>query len=114
MIANILSHEKLQPIVTKLFLRNRKKKYFSCFYYTILFAVPNNIRLNSTGYFILKIPNKQGFKQVPINCSSDINFKHFMKLYKKCIAEPLSFLDNNTTLPADNSLRFRHNLLESI
>ena len=35
-----------------------------------------------------------------------------MKTYKKCTAEPYSSLVNDTTLPSDNPLRFRKNLLK--
>ena len=34
-----------------------------------------------------------------------------MKIYKKCTAKPYSFLVNDTTLPSDDPLRFRKNLL---
>ena len=44
--------------------------------------------------------------------SSDIDFEDFIKIYKKCTAEPYSFLENNATLPSDNPLRFRKNLLK--
>ena len=37
MIANMLNSKKLNPIVTKLFIR-QKTKYFFCFYYRILFC----------------------------------------------------------------------------
>ena len=40
-----------------------------------------------------------------------MDFKDFMKLYKDYYEEPYSFLVNNTTLPSDNPLRFRKNLL---
>ena len=50
--------------------------------------------------------------QIGLNHSSDIDFKDFMKIYKKCTAEPYSFLVNDTTLRSDNPLRFRKNLLE--
>ena len=43
---------------------------------------------------------------------SDIDFKDFIKSYKKCTAEPYSFLVNDTTLPSDDPLRFRKNLLK--
>ena len=33
-----------------------------------------------------------------------------MKIYKKFTAEPYSFLVNDTTLPSDDTLRFRKNL----
>ena len=45
-------------------------------------AVPNNIRLTSTHYFIIKILNKQELQQIAFNHSSDIDFKDFMNLYK--------------------------------
>ena len=35
-----------------------------------------------------------------------------MNTYKKCTAEPSSFLVNKATLPSDNHLRFSKNLLE--
>ena len=60
----------------------------------------------------MKIPKKRELHQIATNHSSDINFKDFMKIYKKSTAEPYSFLVNVTTLPSDNPLRFRNNLLE--
>ena len=42
-----------------------------------------------------------------LNHSSDINSKDFIKIYKRCTAEPYSFLVNDaTTLESDNPLRF--------
>ena len=60
----------------------------------------------------MKIPNKTELQQIATNPSSDIDFKGFTKIYKKCTAEPYSFLVNNTTLSSDNPLRFRKNLLK--
>ena len=60
----------------------------------------------------MKIPNKKELQQIALNHSSDIDFKDFMKIYKNCTAEPHYFLVNDTTLPSDNPLRFRKNLLE--
>ena len=37
-----------------------------------------------------------------------------MKIYKKCIEKLFSFLFNETTLPSDDPLRLRKNLLEWI
>ena len=47
-----------------------------------------------------------------LNNLSDIEFKYFIKIYKKFIAEPCYFLVDDTTLPTDNPLRFRKNLLK--
>ena len=60
----------------------------------------------------MKIANKRELQQIALNHSSDIDFKDFTKIYKKCIAEPYSFLVNDTTLPSDNPLSFRKNLLK--
>ena len=60
----------------------------------------------------MKIPNKKDLNQIVLNHSSDIDFKDFMKIYKKFMAEPHSFLVNDATLPLDNPLRFRKNLLK--
>ena len=73
--------------------------------------MPKDVRLNSTHSCIIKIPNKRELQQISLNHSSDIDFKGFMKIYKKCTAEPYSFLVNETTLPSDDHLRFRKHLL---
>ena len=76
------------------------------------FKVQKDVRLDSTHFFIMKIPNKRELQQIALNHSSDIHFKEFMKIYKKCTTESYSFSVNDTTLPSDNSLRFRNNLLK--
>ena len=59
----------------------------------------------------MKIPNKRELRQIALNHSSDIDFKYFMKFLKICTLEPYSFLVIDTTLPSDDTLRFRKNLL---
>ena len=58
----------------------------------------------------MKIPNKGELRQIYSNHSSDIGFKDFMKIYKRCTAEAYSFLVNDTTRASNNPLRFRKNL----
>ena len=48
--------------------------------------------INSTHFFIMKIPNKKELQQIALNHSSDIDFKNFIKIYKKCTAEPTTKL----------------------
>ena len=55
----------------------------------------------------MKIQNKRELEQISFNHSSDIDFKEFMKIYKKCAAESYSFLVNDTALPSDDPLRFK-------
>ena len=74
--------------------------------------MPKDVRLNSTNFFIMKSPNKRELQQIALNHSSDIDFKDFIKIYKKCTIEPYSFLVNDTILPSVDPLRFRKNLLE--
>ena len=77
-------------------------------------AVTKNIRLNSTHYFVIKIPYKKELQQIAYNHSSDIDFKDFMNVYKKWNAKPYSFLVIDNTLASDNCSRFRKNPLERI
>ena len=58
MIVYICSNKKLNPIVTELFIRGRKLNISFVFILQSYFAVPKNIRQNSTHSFIMKIINK--------------------------------------------------------
>ena len=60
----------------------------------------------------MKIPNKRELQENAINHSSDIDFKDFVKKYKKCTDKLYSFLVNDTMLASDNTLRFRKNLYD--
>ena len=61
MFAYMLSNKKFNPIVTELFIRGRKLNYYLVFITQYYFAVPKNIRLNLTHYFVMKIRNKREF-----------------------------------------------------
>ena len=111
MIADMINNNKLDSIVTELFIRGRKLNISIVFITQSYFKVPENVRLNSTHFFIMKIQNKRELQQIAINHSSDIDFNDFLKIFKKCTAKPYSFLVNDTTLPSDDPLRLRKNLL---
>ena len=70
-------------------------------------------RLNSTHYFIMKIPNKQELHRIASHHSSDNDFKDFINLYKNWTSKPYSF-SVIATLASDNPSRFKKNLLERI
>ena len=91
-IADMLSNKKLNLIVTELFIRDRKLNISFVFITQPYFAVPKNIILNCTHYFIMKIPNKRELQRIALNHSSDIDFRDSMNLNKKCSAKPYSFL----------------------
>ena len=111
LIADMINNKKLNPIVTELFIRGRKLNISIVFITQSYFKVPKDVRLNSTHFFVMKISNKRELQQIDLNHSSDIDFKDFIKIFKKYTAEPYSFLVNDTTLPSDDPLRFRKNLL---
>ena len=62
----------------------------------------------------MKIPNKRELQQIAFNNSSDINFKDFMNLYKKCTEKPYSFLVVHATCISNNPSCFRKDLLKRI
>ena len=61
MIADMLSNKKLYSIVTELCIRGRKLNNSLAFITQSYFAVPKNIRLNSTHYFIKKFQKNENF-----------------------------------------------------
>ena len=111
MIADMINNNKLNPVVTELFVRGRKLNISIVYIMQSFFKVPKDVRLNSTHFFIMKIRKKRELQQIVLNYSSNIDYKDFMKIYKKYTKEPYSFLVNDTTLPSDDPLRFRKNLL---
>ena len=58
MITDMLSNEILNPIVTELFIRGSKLSLSLFLLHNLISLFPKNIRLNSTHYFVMKIPNK--------------------------------------------------------
>ena len=116
MIADMLSNKKLNLIITELLIRGRKLNISLVFITEFYFAVPKNIRLNSTHYFMMKISNKQEFKGIASNNLSDIEFKASlqMTLCKKCTEKQCSFLVIDANLASDNYLSFSKNLVERI
>ena len=109
MIADMIN-KKLNSIVTGLFIRGRKLNISLVFISKSYFKVPNDVRNNSTHFFIMKIPNNRELQQITINHSSDINAWDFIEIYRKYTDNPYSFLVIDTTLPSNNLLRFRKNL----
>ena len=110
MIADMINNKKLNSIITELFIRGRKLNISLIFITQSYFKVPKDVTNNSTHFFIMKIPNKRELQQIAINYLSDINTKDFTEIYRKCTDKPYSFFVIDTTLPSNNSLRFRENL----
>ena len=82
MSADMINNNKLNPIVTELLIRGRKLNISIVFITKSYFKMPQDVRLNSTHFFIMKIPNKRELQETALINSSDIDFKDVMKIYK--------------------------------
>ena len=78
---DMTSNKKLKSW-TEIFIRGKKLNNSTFFITQSYSAVPKNIRLHSSHYFIMKIPNKQELQQIAFNHSSDIDSKDFEYLQK--------------------------------
>ena len=113
MIADIMGNKKFRAIIKELFIRYRKLNISLVFIPQSYFYVPKDVRLNTTHYFIMKINNKKELQNIAINLSADIDYQDFKKIYRECTKEPFNFLTVDTTLPANDPLRFRKYLFDS-
>ena len=59
MIADMINNKKLNLVITELFIRGRKLNISIVFITQSYFKVPKDVRLNSTHFFIMKIPNER-------------------------------------------------------
>ena len=80
MIADIMRNKKFQVIIKELFIRCRKLNISLVFITQRYFSVPEDVRLNSIHYLIMKINNKKELQNTAINHSADIDYKDFMKI----------------------------------
>ena len=110
MIADVINNKKLNSVVSELFIRRRELNISLVFITQLYFKVSKYVRLNSTHFFIMKIPNKRELQQIALNNSSGINSSDFIKIYKIYTAEPYSFLVNDATHASDKPVRFRKNI----
>ena len=67
MIADMINKKKIKLIVTELFIRGRKLSISLVFITQSYFKVPKDVRLNTTHFFLMKIPNKREFQQITRN-----------------------------------------------
>ena len=89
------------------------QKIYLVFITQSFFKLPRYFRLNSTHYLIMKIHNRRELPNIAIDHLADIGYKDFLKFYRNCTNEPYSFFTIDTTLPADNPMRFRKNFSDS-
>ena len=92
MIADMLSMNNFNSLVTGLFIRCRKLNISVVIITQCYIAVPKNVRLNSSHKFIMKIPSKRQLQQIILQLS---------RLYEplqKCNSKPYSFVVIENTL----------------
>ena len=61
----------------------------------------------------MKIHNKRELQQIAIDHSADVDYKDFLKICRNRTKELYCFLTIDTTLPADNPMRFRKKFSDS-
>ena len=84
-IADMHDNKKLNKIVTDLFNRGRKLNISLVFITQLFLKVLKDVRLNTTHFLIMKIPNKRELKQIAYDNSSDIDSKDFINLHKNVL-----------------------------
>ena len=95
-----------------MFIRGRKLNISLVLITQSYFPVPKEVRLNLT-HLLMKINNTKELQNIATDHSADIDYKHFMEIYRECTREPFNLLTIDDTLPVSNPLRFRKNLFES-
>ena len=112
MMADMINNEKLNSLVTELFIRGKKLNISLLFIMQSYLKVAKDVRLNCTQVFIINNLNKRELQQIALNHSLDIAFKDFIKICKKCTVGPYYFSVHDAELASDNPSRFRKNLLK--
>ena len=59
MVADFMTHKKVQAIIKELFIRCRKVNTLLVLITQSYFSVPKDVRLDSTHYLIMKMNNKR-------------------------------------------------------
>ena len=63
-IADIMTNKKIQAIINELFIRCRKLNISLVFITQSYFSIPNEVRLDSAHYLIMKIHNKRELQNI--------------------------------------------------
>ena len=87
----MINNKKLNTVVTELFIRGRKLNISIVFITQSYFKMPKDVRLNSTHFFIMKIPNKRELQQIILNNSSVLTLKFLLKFIKNALQNHILF-----------------------
>ena len=74
MIADIMTNKEFKAIIKELFIRCRKLNISLVFITQSYFSVPEDVRLNSTHYLIMKINSRRELQNTAINHLVDIDY----------------------------------------
>ena len=77
-IVDIMRNKDFQAIFKELFIRCKKLNISLAFITQSYLFVPNDVRLNSTHYLIMKIKNNRELQNIASNHSAEIDYKDFM------------------------------------
>ena len=113
MIVDIMKNKNILCHNQRIVYQMQKTKYFTCFYYSVLFFCSKRFQIKFNTSFNHEKKKRKKLQNIAINNSADIDYKEFMKIYRECMRQPFNFLTIDTTLPASNPLRFRKNLFDS-
>ena len=78
-MTDMINNKMLNSVVTELFVRGRKLNISLVFITQSYIKVPKDVRLNSSHFFIMKIPKKRELQRTALNHSS-------LKIFKKTLA----------------------------
>ena len=93
-----MSNKKAQQVLKELLIRCRKLNISLCFLTQSYFSVQKDVKLNCTHYVIFKLNNRRELQNIAINHSADIDYKHFVKIYRNCTKVPYNFLTIDTAI----------------
>ena len=113
MIADMIIIKRPNQIVTELFIRGKNSTFLLVLSQSY-FAVPKDVKLNCTHFFIIKILKKWDLQQMEFNHSLHIDYKDFIDCYKKCTTKPYCLLVTDATLASDSLSCLRRTLLGRI
>ena len=111
MIADMASNKKFNPIVTELFIRERKPNIFLVFIAISFHSSKTYYTKFNTQW---KFRTKENFNKLPLIILQMLTFKTFWILTKSVLQNHILFLVIDTNLKSDNPLRFAKNLVEKI
>ena len=113
MTGDLLSNKKVNPLVTELSIRCRKLNISLVFITQFYFAVPKNIRLNSSHYFIRKFQTNENFNKLHLIIHQILTLKTLW-IFIKINSKTILFFSYWYYSFSDNPSRLRKNLLETI